>query len=105
MRKTGEQIVKDIQHATRKHYSSKEKIRIVLDDLRGEDNENLSGHWSADNDRMPSCVIARGIIRRQGLWKTSTGSMILQGHCQFGARKMYGSRHWRRNGNVRGGTS
>ena len=28
---TGEKIVKDIKRATRKHYSSEEKIRIVLD--------------------------------------------------------------------------
>jgi len=32
----GEKIVKDIKRATRKHYSSEEKIRIVLDGLRGE---------------------------------------------------------------------
>ena len=42
MRKTpkspGEKIVKDIKRATRKHYSSEEKIRIVLDGLRGEDS-------------------------------------------------------------------
>ena len=31
----GEKIVKDIKRATRKHYSSEEKIRIVLD---GEDS-------------------------------------------------------------------
>ena len=30
--------VKDIKRATRKHYSSEEKIRIVLDGLRGEDS-------------------------------------------------------------------
>ena len=34
----GERIVKDIKRATRKHYSSEEKIRIVLDGLRGEDS-------------------------------------------------------------------
>ena len=33
----GEKIVKDIKRATRKHYSSEEKIWIVLDGLRGED--------------------------------------------------------------------
>jgi hypothetical protein len=32
----GEKIVKDIKRATRKHYSSEEKIRIVLDGLRGK---------------------------------------------------------------------
>ena len=34
----GEKTVKDIKRATRKHYSSEEKIRIVLDGLRGEDS-------------------------------------------------------------------
>jgi hypothetical protein len=34
----GEKIVKDIKRATRKHYLSEEKIRIVLDGLRGEDS-------------------------------------------------------------------
>ncbi len=34
----GEKIVKDIKRATRKHNSSEEKIRIVLDGLRGEDS-------------------------------------------------------------------
>jgi hypothetical protein len=32
----GEKIVKDIKRRPRKHYSSEEKIRIVLDGLRGE---------------------------------------------------------------------
>jgi len=34
----GEKIFKDIKRATRKQYSSEEKIRIVLDGLRGEDS-------------------------------------------------------------------
>lgn len=33
---SSEQVVKDIRRATRKHYSAEEKIRIVLDGLRGE---------------------------------------------------------------------
>ncbi len=36
-RKSSEKIVKDIKRATRKQYSSEEKIRIVLDGLCGED--------------------------------------------------------------------
>jgi transposase len=32
---SSERIVKDIRRATRKHYSAEEKIRIVLDGLRG----------------------------------------------------------------------
>ena len=31
-----ERLVRDIRRATRKHYSAEEKIRIVLDGLRGE---------------------------------------------------------------------
>ena len=34
----GEKLVKDIKRATRKQYSSEEKIRIILDGLRGEDS-------------------------------------------------------------------
>ena len=34
----GEKIVKDIRRATRKQYSAEEKIRIVLDGLKGEDS-------------------------------------------------------------------
>jgi transposase-like protein len=33
-----ERTVKDIRRKTRKHYSSEEKIRIVLAGLRGEDS-------------------------------------------------------------------
>lgn len=33
---TPEQIMKDIRRATRKHHSAEEKIRIVLEGLRGE---------------------------------------------------------------------
>ncbi len=63
MRKTttspGEKILKGIKRATRKHYSSEEKIRIVLDGLRGEDSiaelcrredisQGISYKWSKD---------------------------------------------------------
>ena len=37
-KKSAEQVVKDIRRATRKQYSAEEKIRIVLDGLRGEDS-------------------------------------------------------------------
>lgn len=33
-----EQVVKDIRRATRRHFSAEDKIRIVLDGLRGEDS-------------------------------------------------------------------
>ena len=35
---SSESVVKDIRRRTRKKYSSEEKIRIVLDGLRGEDS-------------------------------------------------------------------
>ena len=38
LRATSEKTIKDIRRATRKHYSAEEKIRIVLDGLRGEDS-------------------------------------------------------------------
>ncbi len=34
---SSEKTVKDIRHATHKQYSAEEKIRIVLDGLRGEE--------------------------------------------------------------------
>ena len=34
----GEKVVKDIRRATRKQYSAEEKIRVVLDGLKGEDS-------------------------------------------------------------------
>ena len=34
-RSKGARVIKDIRRATRKHYSAEEKIRIVLDGLRG----------------------------------------------------------------------
>ncbi len=39
---SSEKTVKDIRRATRKQYSAEEKIRIVLDGLRGE--ETIAGH-------------------------------------------------------------
>ena len=37
-RAASEKVVKDIRRATRKRHSAEEKIRIVLDGLRGEDS-------------------------------------------------------------------
>jgi transposase len=54
-----ERVIKEIRRATRKQYSAEEKIRIVLDGLRGEDsiaelcrregiNQNLYYRWSKE---------------------------------------------------------
>ena len=37
-KKPAERVLKDIQRATRKYYSAEDKIRIVLEGLRGEDS-------------------------------------------------------------------
>ena len=56
---TAEAVIKDIKRKTRRIYSSEEKIKIVLEGLRGEDSiaaicrrysihENLYYKWSKD---------------------------------------------------------
>ncbi len=37
-KKPAEQVVKDIRRATRRHFSAEDKIRILLDGLRGDDS-------------------------------------------------------------------
>ena len=56
---SAEKTVRDIRRATRRHYSPEEKIRIVLEGLRGEEsvaalcrkegiNQNVYYRWSKD---------------------------------------------------------
>ena len=58
-KRCSEQTVRDIRRATRRQYSAEEKIRIVLDGLRGEDsvaelcrregiNTNVYYRWSKE---------------------------------------------------------
>ena len=37
-KKPAEQVVKDIRRGTRRHFSAEDKIRIVLEGLRGDDS-------------------------------------------------------------------
>jgi transposase-like protein len=59
---SAEKTVRDIRRATRRHHSAEEKIRIVLEGLRGEDsiaelcrkegiNQNLYYRWSRSSWR------------------------------------------------------
>ncbi len=59
LKEPAEKVIKDIRRATRKRHSSEEKIRIVLEGLRGEDsiaelcrregiNQNLYYRWSKE---------------------------------------------------------
>ena len=56
-KRSAEKTVRDIRRATRRHYSAEDKIRIVLEGLRGEDsiaelcrregiNTNVYYRWS-----------------------------------------------------------
>ena len=56
---SAEKTVRDIRRATRRHYSAEEKIRVVLEGLRGEDsiaelcrregiNSNVYYRWSKE---------------------------------------------------------
>ena len=58
-KRSAEKTVRDIRWATRRHYSAEEKIRIVLEGLRGEDsiaelcrregiNSNVYYRWSKE---------------------------------------------------------
>jgi transposase len=60
---SSERIVKDIRRATRKQYSAEEKIRIVLDGLRGE-------HSIAE------------LCRREGIAETHKRKLIADGDLQ-----------------------
>ena len=47
---SSESIVKDIRRRTRKKYSSEEKIRIVLEGLRGEEIQGSSPACDCDDN-------------------------------------------------------
>ena len=59
VRSPAEEVVKDIRRATRRHFSAEEKIRVVLEGLRGEESiaelcrregivQNLYYRWSKE---------------------------------------------------------
>ena len=55
----GEKVVKDIRRATRKQYSAEEKIRIVLDGLKGEDS--IAKTIQHEPDLLFSWVVLAGL--------------------------------------------
>ena len=59
VKEPAEQVMKDIRRATRRHFSAEDRIRIVLEGLRGEESiaelcrregivQNLYYRWSKD---------------------------------------------------------
>src|ERR1700688_1166834 len=71
---SAEKTVRDIRRATRRHHSAEEKIRIVLEGLRGEDsiaelcrkegiNQNLYYRWSKEFLEAGKKRLARDMAR------------------------------------------
>ncbi len=96
-----EQVVRDIRRKTRKRYGSEEKIRIVLDGLRGEDsiaelcrregiNQNLYYRWSkefleagkkrlaGDTAREASSQEVKDLRRQAGELKEVVAELMLE---------------------------
>tara|TARA_B100000809_G_scaffold185572_1_gene183666 strand:+ start:82 stop:465 length:384 start_codon:yes stop_codon:yes gene_type:complete len=83
---SSEQIIRDIKRKTRKQYNAEEKIRIVLDGLRGEDSiaelcrregiaQSLYYKWSKDfmeagKRRLAGDIVrqANDVLRQQRQW-------------------------------------
>lgn len=98
---SSEQVVKDIRRATRKHYSAEEKIRIVLDGLRGEHSiaelcrregiaESLYYSWSkefleADKRRLAGDTAPR-CDQQRGPGSAAAGAGAEKGRCRAGTR-------------------
>ena len=71
---SAEKTVRDIRRATRRHYSAEDKIRIVLEGLRGEEsiaelcrregiNSNVYYRWSKDFLEAGKKRLAGDIVR------------------------------------------
>ena len=71
---SAEKTVRDIRHATRKHYSPEEKIGIVLEGLCGEEsvaelchregiNANIYSRWSKDFLKAGKKRLSGDIVR------------------------------------------
>ena len=57
-KRSAEKTVRDIRRATRRHYSAEEKIRVVLEDLRGEDSiAELCRYKGINSNKYSTCSI------------------------------------------------
>ena len=69
-KRSAEKTVRDIRIATRRHYSSEEKIRVVLEGLRGEDSiAELCRHEGINSNvyyRWPKEFLEAGKKRLSG---------------------------------------
>ena len=60
-RAPAEQVVKDIRRATRRHFSAEEKIRVVLEGLRGE--ESIAELCRREGIAEPLLPLVEGVPR------------------------------------------
>ena len=98
----GERVAKDIRRATRRHFSAEDKIRIVLDGLRGEDSiaelcrkegiaQSLYYVWSKEfleaGKRRLAGDTARAAttVRRQKFWDSRAADLV-EGWPRLGLR-------------------
>src|SRR6267378_1418534 len=100
-RAPAEQVVKDIRRATRRHFSAEDKIRIVLEGLRGEESiaelcrregivQNLYYRWSkefleagkkrlaGDTARAATSDEVRDLRRESGALKEVVAELVLE---------------------------
>ena len=100
-RAPAEQVVKDIRRATRRHFSAEEKIRVVLEGLRGEESiaelcrregivQNLYYRWSkefleagkkrlaGDTARAATSDEVKDLRREAGALKEVVADLILE---------------------------
>ncbi len=116
-REPAAQVVKEIRRATRKHYSAEEKIRIVLEGLRGEDSiaelcrregipPNVYYRWSkeflgagkkrlaGDTAREATSDEVRG-LRREAAALKEAADLTLENPCSKKHAWGWGGRHMR----------
>ena len=63
-----EQAVRDIRRATRKHHSAEDKIRIVLEGLRGEDSIAVNRRSKVTPDRRLKVALTHFWWSRSAIW-------------------------------------
>ena len=87
---SSERLVRDIRRATRRHYSAEEKIRIVLDGLRGEYSiaelcrregiaESLYYSWSKEFLEAGKRRLAGDTERAATSWRSQGSASEAQG--------------------------
>ena len=88
-RKPAEAVIKDIRRATRRHFSAEDKIRIVLEGLRGEDSiaelcrrEGIASSmyygWSKEFLEAGKRRLVKDLRREAGALKEVVADLVLE---------------------------